>query len=101
MNESVFRQLVGHHDSHTLALIHLDRRTWHAAIEAVDVHVVAGQELSLNRHRNELKFFYPVDHLPWKLLQIGSHKRRRSCGSGPETGHEFAEVVIGIGIIPT
>ena len=51
-------------EADAVALVGLDERAGHRAVEAPDVEELAGQKLALHDLRNEVELLGPVDHLP-------------------------------------
>ena len=58
-------------DPHPVALIDLDHRAGHRAVEAPDVHLEVGEELALHRHRDQVELLGTVAERPGELGQVG------------------------------
>ena len=87
-------QLVGHHETHAVALDGLDRRARRLAIVAPAIHRHAGGKFPLHRLAYEVKFLCAVLHLPRQGRAVRrddgrvGHARRigHACGVGGRCG---------------
>src|SRR5581483_1311734 len=74
-------EMVLENDSHVVALVHLDRRTWAGSVVAPDFHLAPRNKPSLYRLSYETEFLRSVHHLPGQLRNVWGFDQYRVNGT--------------------